>query len=96
MAQKSPEIQVWIAECNTQEERDGIADRSAKIEGCTVLFRGKDDEGKFVVIKSSTGKALMTPAGDFYGYKPFPEGPRTEMLAKFMITADIKIEEDRL
>lgn len=91
MADKSPEIQVWIAECNTQEERDEIARRSAKIEGCAVIFRGKNDEGKFVVIKASTGQAITTPAVDFYGYKQYPEGPRINILIGFHVDVETRI-----
>lgn len=91
MPNENPEIQIWIAECDTQVMRDEIVERCKKIEGCTVLFVGTNDEGKYVVIKASTGKALTVPAVEFYGHKNYPEGPRIEMLAGFSVTSIVKV-----
>ncbi len=92
---KNQEIQIWIAECKTAKERDKIAERSIKIEGCQILFTGINDEGKYVVIKSLTGKAITTPAVEFYGYKQFPKGPHTERLVNFKLTVVVNIETAR-
>lgn len=90
-----PEIQIWIAECDTKEERDAITQRSEAIEGCRVIFVGVNDGGKYVVIKSSTGKALTTPAVEFYGYKQYPDGPHVYRLAAFEVRAPVEITEQR-
>lgn len=93
MAEKNPEIQIWISESKTKEERDEIVERSKKIEGCTVLFRGVNDDGKYVVIKAMTGKAITTPAVEFWGYKQFPERPDVFQLTKFAIIPTIEIKQ---
>ncbi len=96
MSTQNPEIQIWSAECDTKEERDKIVRRSVAIDGCRILFVGTNDEGKYVVINSSIGKATTTPAVELYGHKTYPDGPLVEMLAGFILTSNIGIKQARM
>lgn len=88
---KPPDIQIWLAECDTIAKRDEIVGNCGKIEGCEVIFVGKTDDGKPIVIHSSSGKAIDTPEVKFHGNRQHPNEPRTEQLAAWSIKAYVGI-----
>lgn len=92
---KPADIQIWLAECDTDAKRDEIVENCSKIEGCMVIFIGNTKEGKPVVIHSSTGKAIYTPDAKFHGSHQFPAEPRTEQLAAWLIQSRVEILGER-
>lgn len=98
MANDKPEgvIQIWQHTCQSEEQRDDIRARCIRIEGCSILFIGKDGNGKDVVIKSLTGTAIHTPATEYTGHHEFPHGPETEMLMEYNISIILNLETSRL
>lgn len=89
-------IQIWQLTCQSEEQRDDIRARCIRIEGCSILFVGKNGDGKDVVIKSLTGTAIKTPAVKYTGHHEFPHGPETEMLMEYTVSATLNLETSRL
>ncbi len=93
---KPADIQIWLAECDTVAKRDEIVENCSKIEGCEVIFVGKTDDGKPIVIHSSSGKAIDTPEVKFHGNRQHPDEPRTEQLAGWSVKSRVEITPQKI
>lgn len=87
-------MQIWQIGCRTEEIMNDVVSRCQAIDGCEVLFIGKETDGDYAIIKSLAGPAITTPAIKYYGKWEFPE-LRSELLAKYTVVADIRINTSR-
>jgi hypothetical protein len=95
MRAAKPEVQIYLYECRNMAEADDIVDRCKKAKGSEVLFVGTNREGKEVVIHALTGEATVTPAVEYTGSATYPDGPRSEHIITYKLSAPIHIESSR-
>jgi hypothetical protein len=81
-----PPIQIWVAECKSEKERDEVLQRCERTEGCKVIFVGMTDRRlRYAAIFSLIGDVCSLPISQILDQKEHPLGPFVAMIAGFNV-----------